>query len=136
MVICLGRPSPAASSSLPAAVAGCPASAWVTPHRLFGLAPTGGYRAGPVTSAAVGSYPTFSPLPLSGRSVFCGPDRRLSAPRRYLAVYPLELGLSSSRLPGPRPSHPACTAKLAAQPPNRPAAIPGLPADPASPAPG
>src|SRR5437867_4632218 len=47
-----------------------------------------------VARSAVGSYPTVSPLPFaglaaaSGRSVFCGPFRRLSAPRRYLAVYP------------------------------------------------
>src|SRR5216117_312715 len=32
-----------------------------------------------------------------GRSVFCGPFRRLAAPRRYLAVCPTELGLSSAR---------------------------------------
>src|SRR5882762_4010237 len=32
-----------------------------------------------------------------GRSVFCGPFRRLTAPRRYLAVCPRELGLSSAR---------------------------------------
>src|SRR5438309_822808 len=52
----------------------------------------------PVARRAVGSYPTFSPLPLDkGRSVFCGPFRRLAAPRRYLAVCPLELGLSSAR---------------------------------------
>src|SRR5215472_5502233 len=63
---------------------------------LFGLAPTGGYRATTVAGRAVGSYPTFSPLPLDrGRSVFCGPFRRLAAPRRYLAVSPVELGLSS-----------------------------------------
>src|SRR5271156_6003191 len=48
---------------------------------------------------AVGSYPTVSPLPRDmGRSVFCGPVRRLAAPRRYLAVCPVELGLSSTRL--------------------------------------
>jgi hypothetical protein len=35
----------------------------VAPRRLFGLAPTGGYRAIAVTSDAVGSYPTVSPLP-------------------------------------------------------------------------
>jgi len=65
---------------------------------LFGLAPTGGHRAAPVTRRAVGSYPTVSPLPLdAGRFVFCGPVRRLAAPRRYLAVYPAELGLSSAR---------------------------------------
>jgi hypothetical protein len=68
---------------------------------LFGLAPTGGYRATPVARRAVGSYPTVSPLPPTrGRFVFCGPIRRLAAPRRYLAVYPVELGLSSA--------HPTC----------------------------
>jgi len=36
---------------------------WVTPRRLFGLAPTGGCRAVDVTADAVGSYPTVSPLP-------------------------------------------------------------------------
>src|SRR5262245_45502752 len=65
---------------------------------LFGLAPTGGHRAAPGARRAVGSYPTLSPLPLdAGRFVFCGPVRRLTAPRRYLAVYPVELGLSSAR---------------------------------------
>jgi len=59
MVICLGWPSPTTSSSLPAAL-----PVWVTPRRLFGLAPTGGYPAAAVTSGAVGSYPTVSPLPL------------------------------------------------------------------------
>jgi len=62
MVICLGWPSPATSSSLPAASL----SGWsvrTAPRRLFGLAPTGGCRAAAVTSDAVGSYPTFSPLP-------------------------------------------------------------------------
>jgi len=68
MVICLGRPSPATSSSLPAAylpfaMLRVGLSVWVTPRRLFGLAPTGGYPATAVTSGAVGSYPTFSPLP-------------------------------------------------------------------------
>ena len=60
MVICLGWPSPATSSSLPAAFY---RTVWVTPRRLFGLAPTGGYPATTVASGAVGSYPTVSPLP-------------------------------------------------------------------------
>jgi hypothetical protein len=65
MVICLGRLSPTASSSLPAAsrISRPGGAVWVTPRRLFGLAPTGGYRATAVTSDAVGSYPTVSPLP-------------------------------------------------------------------------
>ncbi len=60
MIICLGWPSPATSSSLPAAL-----SVWVTPRRLFGLAPTGGYPAAAVANGAVGSYPTVSPLPFA-----------------------------------------------------------------------
>ena len=92
MVIYLRRQSPAACSSLPAVQV-----VRAEPHRLFGLAPTGGYRATAVTSRAVGSYPAVSPLPVSGRFVFCGPVRRLAAPRRYLAICPVELGLSSTR---------------------------------------
>ena len=51
--------------------------------------------------------------PGSRRSLLCGPVRRLAAPRRYLAVYPLELGLSSSLgrsklQPGPATIRPAC----------------------------
>jgi len=93
MVISLGWLSPATSRGLPAAQTTRAGS-----RCLFGLAPTGGYRATPVARRAVGSYPTVSPLPLDkGRSVFCGPFRRLTAPRRYLAVCPRELGLSSAR---------------------------------------
>src|SRR2546427_311398 len=78
MVISLGWLSPATSRGLPAAQTTRAGS-----RCLFGLAPTGGYRATPVTRRAVGSYPTVSPLPLDkGRSVFCGPFRRLTAPRR------------------------------------------------------
>ena len=45
-------------------------------RRLLGLAPAGVYRAAHVAMYAVSSYLTFSPLPLSGRSVFCGTFRR------------------------------------------------------------
>src|SRR5206468_9881327 len=94
MVISLGWLSPATSRGLPAAQTTRAGS-----RCLFGLAPTGGCRATSVTERAVGSYPTVSPLPLGlkGRSVLCGPVRRLAAPRRYLAVCPVELGLSSTR---------------------------------------
>src|SRR5579862_2728430 len=56
-----------------------------TSHCLFGLAPAGVYPATTVTNRAVGSYPTFSPLPKqvprlrSGRTLavlFCGTIRR------------------------------------------------------------
>lgn len=66
---------------------------------LFGLAPGGVYPATDVTTSAVRSYRTFSPLPSPpkklGRSIFCGTFRRLAPPRRYLAPCPLEPGLSS-----------------------------------------
>jgi len=62
-----------------------------------------------VASGAVGSYPTVSPLPavfMCGRFLFCGPVRRLAAPRRYLAVSPVELGLSSARVAAGRDRRP------------------------------
>ncbi len=51
------------------------------PRHLFGLAPAGVYHAIRVTTNAVGSYPTFSPLPsveslYTRRFVFCGTSRR------------------------------------------------------------
>ena len=59
-VISLGMRSPALSSSLPAASL----SRWATSRCLFGLAPTGVYRATPVASRAVSSYLAISPLPV------------------------------------------------------------------------
>jgi len=67
---------------------------------LFGLAPSGVYPATTVTSSAVRSYRTISPLPkqqaLPWRYIFCGTFRRLTPPRRYLALCPMEPGLSSA----------------------------------------
>ena len=62
-VIPLGVRSPALSSSLPAASL----SGWATLRCLFGLAPAGVYRATTVTSRAVSSYLTISPLPVCRR---------------------------------------------------------------------
>ena len=62
-IIHLGRTSPYASSNLP----GSPCGPHVQPKLhapLFGLAPSGVCRAVPVTSHAVRSYRTLSPLPL------------------------------------------------------------------------
>jgi hypothetical protein len=59
IVISLGVQSLVPSSSLPA-------TSWsrrTVSRRLFGLAPAGVYHAARVTTSAVGSYPTFSPLP-------------------------------------------------------------------------
>ena len=51
----------------------------------------------PVTSRAVRSYRTFSPLPnpKARRYPFCCTFRGLTPPRRYLAPCPMEPGLSS-----------------------------------------
>jgi hypothetical protein len=130
MVISLGWLSPATSRGLPAAQTTRAGS-----RCLLGLAPTGGYRAASVARRAVGSYPTVSPLPLDkGRSVFCGPFRRLAAPRRYLAACPVELGLSSTcrsnqhaatiapyRHPLGKVSSDGVGARLSCQPPQQPA---------------
>ena len=72
------------------------------------VAPLGSYlvllRAGftvpqTVTSCAVRSYRTLSPLPayrgMLRRFTFCCTFRGLTPPRRYLALYPVEPGLSS-----------------------------------------
>ena len=77
---------------------------------LFGLAPGGVCHANPVTRVAVRSYRTVSPLPAPllalRRFTFCCTFRGLAPPRRYLAPYPPEPGLSSTpawqgqRLPG------------------------------------
>src|SRR5688572_1480688 len=74
-----------------------------TSRRIFGLAPTGVCRAVRVATNAVGSYPTFSPLPPREVAVcslwHCPSRRQLSppVPRSYLAVCPMEPGLSSNK---------------------------------------
>ena len=87
-IISLGVRSPAHSSSQPAASS----SLRTATRRLFGLAPTGVCHAVCITADAVGSYPTFSPLPLLAqrRFVFCGTVRHTLScvPRRYLAACP------------------------------------------------
>ena len=54
---------------------------------LFGLAPCGVCPARCITAAAVRSYRTFSPLPVTRRYVFCGTFRRvnLDPPSRTLS---------------------------------------------------
>lgn len=102
-VIHLGPASPQASSNLPESSAG---------HAigfLFGLAPGGVYhRRGllPATRCALTApfHPYRRPKALR-RYTFCCTFRRLAPPRRYLAPYPAEPGLSSPdrnrrRLPG------------------------------------
>ena len=97
---------------------------------LLDFAPDEVYRAVPVARSAVGSYPTFSPLP--GRSpsakswslpsaniqsflrldtyrryLFCGPVCRLAAPGCYPASCSPEPGLSSAGCPAAM-ARPAC----------------------------
>jgi len=84
---------------------------WAVPGSLFGLAPDGVYRAPLITLGAVGSYPTFSPLPGEPGGLFSAAlavgdalKRRLpriSHPRGagYAASRPAEFGLSSPGKP-------------------------------------
>ena len=62
------------------------------------LLQSGVYNAAFVTKHAVGSYPTFSPLPTSWRYNFCCTFRGLTPPRSYLALYSMKSGLSSNKL--------------------------------------
>ena len=78
---------------------------------LFGLAPNGVYRAASLTLGAVGSYPTFSPLPGEPGGLFSAAlavgdalKRRLPRVSRpqgagYAASRPAEFGLSSPGKP-------------------------------------
>ena len=65
------------------------------PDSLFGLAPNGVYRAPSITLGAVGSYPTFSPLPRPKpwRFVFCGTFRQSSSRINCPRVSSAEPGL-------------------------------------------
>jgi hypothetical protein len=60
----LGSPLPAASSSLPGTHEACASRSGQLLRPLFGLAPGGVCHAAPVTSSAVRSYRTVSPLPV------------------------------------------------------------------------
>ena len=72
VIIRLGIGSPQSSSGSPAPLP--PNERWMNRARLqrslFGLAPRGVYRALDVTIEAVGSYPTFSPLPEKSQAVY------------------------------------------------------------------
>ena len=87
--ICLDPPLQTGSPGEPGS--GLPAiqAVWTGPSSLLGLAPGGVCRAGRLTTPAVRSYRTFSPLPLDNRKpkisrryIFCGtfPVRRGGEP--------------------------------------------------------
>ncbi len=91
-VIHLGRQSPNGSSNLPKSHAGH------TSALLFDLAPSGVYPATAVASKRGALLPHHFTLTFyrsNRRYIFCGTFRRLTSPRRYLALYPAEPGLSS-----------------------------------------
>ena len=68
MTIPLAPPLPTGSSCQPGP-AGAKAALSCDARSLFGIAPGGACLAGPVTSPAVGSYPTVSPLPMQAWAV-------------------------------------------------------------------
>ena len=66
---------------------------------LFGLAPNGVFRAASLALGAVGSYPTFSPLPRPKpwRFIFCGTFRQPSSRINCPACIPGETGVTRHR---------------------------------------
>ena len=111
------------------------------PGSLFGLAPNGVYRAPSIALRAVGSYPTFSPLPGKPGGLFsvalavdytlkCSlPRASLSRGEGYAASRPAEFGLSSPGKPEAtlRPPGSENQAKLPVCPrPNKPLGQAGL----------
>ena len=97
-IIHLRRLSPAACSNLPGSplgTGGGTANRPVLPYLVLLRAGFTVPRA--VTSRAVRSYRTFSPLPdpTARRYIFCGTFHGLAPPRGYLALCPKEPGLSS-----------------------------------------
>jgi hypothetical protein len=103
MAIPLGAWLPTCSSCRPG-----PRAKAAHARSLFGIAPGGACRATAVTSRAVGSYPTVSPLPPAKRgalrerrSVLCGAFPRVTPAGRYPA--PLPCGVRTF-LGFPRPS--------------------------------
>jgi hypothetical protein len=90
MIIPLGPESLRDSSSLPEGHSSSLLrvnlhTGWASPPLLFGLAPRGVFRAPDVATRAVGSYPTFSPLP-NAPTVRGGPQVLPAACRRSSSV--------------------------------------------------
>ncbi len=84
----LGRPLPDASRNQPGRLAWKSAGV-SSASSLFGFAPGGVYHAGPVAGPAVGSYPTFSPLPQAHLRRFdlCGTIPEVTLAGHYPAPY-------------------------------------------------
>ena len=95
-VIPLGAASPQRSSNLPGGTAGRGIAS------LFGLAPGGVCRAGPLPDSRCALTAPFHPCLISEEPSavsFCCTFRRLAPPRGYLAPCPVEPGLSSASAP-------------------------------------
>ena len=99
MAIHLGHTLPHGSSNLPArsqdgkSLVGKP-----TRRAYLVLLPVRFTMPLPVTRSAVGSYPTLSPLPVTGRSTLCGTLSRLTPGGGYPPPFPVGPGLSSGVL--------------------------------------
>src|ERR1700690_380175 len=99
-VIRLGRALLPSSSDLPESQ-----TERAAPPLLFGLAPRGVCPASRIAPAAVRSYRTFSPLPVSGRYIFCGTFRRIRFERippavsRHAALWRPDFPPPKGRLP-------------------------------------
>src|SRR3954462_12264806 len=93
----LGRMLPCASRNLPGRWAGNSPRGFPLAPPLFGLAPGGVYRAAPVASRAVGSYPTLSPLPRQSRGGLLSVALSLGSPPPAINRHrvSMEPGLSS-----------------------------------------
>lgn len=65
------------------ALSGAAHTGWASPPLLFGLAPRGVFRAPDVATRAVGSYPTFSPLPNALDRKRRAPGSAAGLPPRY-----------------------------------------------------
>src|SRR5215216_1586465 len=96
MTIPLAPPLLARSSDLPGDSDGPSDPASRPGASLFGLAPCGVLPATRVTTGAVRSYRTFSPLPVDGRYFFCATVLQVALTGNYPAHCPAEFGLSSA----------------------------------------
>jgi hypothetical protein len=123
--IASGLQQPTRGSRQPA-LASLLRAGWASPPLLFGLAPRGVFRAPDVAIQAVGSYPTFSPLPnaldrnrraigfpltcrrgpsITGGLIFCGTfrSRALTVRSRPLALAECDEGVTPWRYQARRP---------------------------------
>src|SRR5580658_10364995 len=131
MTIPLGPGSLWDSSSLPEGRSKhsfeCSHTDWASPLLLFDLAPRGVFRAPDVATRAVGSYPTFSPLPnaptLRGETqVLPAACRRSSSVTGGLFSVALSVAAFQTSLRTPQTQPPGVTRRVALHPERLPVA--------------